>query len=171
MPSLGPQREAPFCSEGGRLVLLIAREGNGVMGAIFPTGRRWRLRIPWAYGALAGRPDGPRRATGNCDSVGREDDVGRGRHGAHGLPWGSELAEAFALGLLCPRRRWRHRIRTCLPSLRPRARPCVGNLPFPLLLQFRRRRASAGRLSVNLSTDLSSLYCELKDRESLRRAL
>lgn len=74
MPSLGPQREAPFCSEGGRLVLLIAREGNGVMGAIFPTGRRWRLWIPWAYGTLAGRPDGPSRATGDCDSVGREDE-------------------------------------------------------------------------------------------------
>lgn len=37
-------------------------------------------------------------------------------------------------------------LRTCLPFLRPRARPCGGSLRFPLLLQFRRSRASAGRL-------------------------
>lgn len=48
MPILGPQREAPFCSEGGRFVLLIAREGNRVMGAIFPTGLMWRLELPVA---------------------------------------------------------------------------------------------------------------------------
>lgn len=112
MPSPGPQREAPFCSKGGRPVLLIAREGNGVMGAIFPTGRRWRLWIPWAFGALAGRPDGPRRAAGDCDSVGREGG------GAHASPVGSGLAEAFASGLFCPCRRWRHRAPD-LPALSP----------------------------------------------------
>lgn len=36
MPILGPQREAPFCSEGGRLVLVITREGERVAGRHFP---------------------------------------------------------------------------------------------------------------------------------------
>lgn len=50
MPILGLQREAPFCSEGGRLVLVTSREGEGVAGAIFPTGaRKWPWLSWWAY--------------------------------------------------------------------------------------------------------------------------
>ncbi|MEJ1273985.1 hypothetical protein NN561_004860 [Cricetulus griseus] len=74
MPILGPQREAPFCGEGGRLVLLIAREGNGVMGAIFPTGPRRRVwRVRWACRSASRRPDGPRLATDECYSTGGKD--------------------------------------------------------------------------------------------------
>lgn len=151
MPILGPQREAPFCSEGGRFVLLIAREGNGVMGAIFPTGPKCRL---WssrrACRSVCRRPDGPCLAIAECYFTGREDE-GRSRaaRGAHALPGGSRsrlrpsLWGSVSLALMMPETGFG----TCLPFHDLRARPCHGKLSFLLLLKFRRSQANAGRHS------------------------
>lgn len=159
MPILGPQREAPFCSEGGRFVLLIAREGNGVMGAIFPTGpmcRLWSSRR--ACRSECRRPDGPCFAIAECCFTGMEDE-GRSRaaQGAHALPGGSRsrlrpsLWGSVSLALM-PETGFG----TCLPFPDLRASPCHGKLSFLLLLKFdgaklkRGGKANALRVSVDL---------------------
>lgn len=73
MPILGPQREAPFCSEGGRLVLVTSREGEGVTGAIFPTGARtWLWLSRWASRSAFWRLVGLCLAIAECRPVGRD---------------------------------------------------------------------------------------------------
>lgn len=91
MPILGPQREAPFCSEGGRLVLVTSREGDGVTGAIFPTGaRRWPWLSRWASWSAFRWMVGLCLEIVECRPVGRTV-VGRPRTGkdAWPLPGGS----------------------------------------------------------------------------------
>lgn len=85
---------------------------------------------------------------------------GQRQLGAHALPWGSELTEAFALKLVCPCRRWRHRVPN-LPALSPSQGAAVrGKLELsaasaiPAEPRFRWET-----VSVNLSTDLAPLLC------------
>ena len=55
------------------MVLVTSREGEGVTGAIFPTGaRRWPWLSRWACWSAFWRLVGPCLATAECRPVGRE---------------------------------------------------------------------------------------------------
>lgn len=174
---------------------MIAREGNRVMGAIFPTGRC--VGRPWRSGrasqSVCRRPDGPCLAIAECYFIGREDE-GRSSaaRGAHALPWGSRSRlrpshwGSVSLALLMPET-W---FGTCLTLPDFQAKPCHGKWSFLLVLKFRRSRANAGRHSecsksvrglVGLKSTnfgiapflyMRFLCCvELKDEESIRWVL
>ena len=97
MPILGPQQEAPFCSEGGRLVLVTSREGEEFTGAIFPTGAwRWPWLSRWACWSAFWRSVALCLAIAECCPVGR---VGWDGMRRLTVPWGLLVpAEAFDLG-------------------------------------------------------------------------
>lgn len=62
-----------ICSEGGRLVLVTSREGEGVTGAIFPTGAwRWLWLSRWASWSAFWRLFGLCLAIAECRPVGRD---------------------------------------------------------------------------------------------------
>lgn len=96
----GPQRETPFCSKGGRLVLVITWEGERVTGAIFPTGARRRRGISrWACWSEFWRPDELCLGLAECCAIMGEEE-GKRRTGWETcpLPGGSLLTEALGLG-------------------------------------------------------------------------
>lgn len=79
---------------------MITREGEGVTGAIFPTGaRRWPWISRWACRSASWRPDGLCLMIADCRLTGREfEGTRRTRWETGRLPGGSVRAEALGLG-------------------------------------------------------------------------
>jgi hypothetical protein len=82
---------------------LIAREGNRVMGAIFPTGLMWNpWSSRWPCRSVYRRPDGPCLSIAECYFIGRLEEGRRAARTSHALPRGSRSRPRPSLWVSVP---------------------------------------------------------------------